>query len=977
MKEFPDIEKYLPKDSINYQRLLNFQEKAKRNGYRKGHLWMAGLAAFPVFLSPDLLYKLWLNFRHITYQDGRSLNIDRMAVSDLLLSTLVEEVAVEVFKIRPQIRIALLALLEKWSLSLKGGEDFIKRLADFTLRYVRSYQMEGESVSTAIREAQGWNALAYFNPNAAATELSKALSQAVASNAKQKVLRISLMLSEMDEQFKQLGQKEQQEQFRTLVNYGQGMRSLIRGQKEEAIQAFQRIERQVKSIEEDTKSSHKVRLPIPKEIYQAISHEAISTAPLESFRVFVLLVGIGEYNSATDLPSLPGVQADLEFWQGFFADQIEGLIQVNTLLNGAATKEAVLESLQLECRKAMSGDQVFFFFSGYGQNQVQGKEDNALFLYDYQVKPEVGKLSEREFNSTVEAILPEGASFTLVLDTPSGGRNWVDTDKAGRYIYNACDVHENAQQSLEGGLFTRAFKQTLIDIGSLKLTHVGLLGRLRSTMKHLSNESHQTATWYGAGSGRTQSFLGQASLANLRLRELLVETGWSSSILAADIDQIVHKFRREYHLEGHLSIERVLSSWALLGSHKTLNVFLSQSLSATPTSIRYKVEDILLAEGLPYRLFSFDLPPLEDNLLEGDNIAMPENWKEKLEEAHLFIIQIDEDWISHPTSHEIVHKIELRLMEQQIPLLLLYIKDCDWNSHPIQNLGTPWPNQPILQADAEQRTNFNEDLPLRLKEIFTYFRPFLIKPLPKNKLRLELDEQSLVDQLLEALGQYFPDTVAALATQSEQQQKQFIAEHFPANIGKGLQTLFAEEAPLEKFSALLDTYSDSIRFINRLLLSIAWSQLEKQPKPELAEVLISGLRQEGWLDKAATLSIISKTIESEAGLSATLAETQWDVQSLESFILDPKLPNMMQNEEQESEDSPENLHHMISHNYNQLTKWLCQLGFLMGRELIGIGASEVNSQFPLKQHILRTYPSISETVEETNTPLESQRTYLR
>ena len=425
MKEFPNIEKYLPKDGLDYQRLVHFQEVAKANGYAKGHLWMAGLAAFPVFLTPDLLHKIWLNFRHISYQNGESLDIDRMAVSDLLLSTLVEEVAVEVFKIRPQIRTALLALLKEWAALTKDGNSLVRRLADFTLRYVRSYQMEGESVTTAIREAQEWNALAYFNPNAAALELKKALSQAVESQAKQKVLRISLMLSEMDDQFTQLGQQEQQAQFRTLVNYSQGMRALIRGEKAQAVEAFKNIDRQAIAPSEGAPTGKRVQLPIPKEIYQAIAVEPTGESTAEAGQVFALLVGIAEYENVEAGPYPSGVPRDLEFWQDFFSNQVEGEVQINSLLNGAATKAAVLEAIKLECRKATAGGQVFFFFSGLGENKAHGREEAAILLHDHNPKSNAGRLLESEFREQVVAFLPEGAEITIVLDTSSGGKNWI------------------------------------------------------------------------------------------------------------------------------------------------------------------------------------------------------------------------------------------------------------------------------------------------------------------------------------------------------------------------------------------------------------------------------------------------------------------------------------------------------------------------------------------------------------------------
>ncbi|MCZ7669018.1 MAG: hypothetical protein M5U34_18420 [Chloroflexi bacterium] len=54
-------------------------------------------AAFPVALTPDMLYQIWNNFRLDVR--GNLLNIPWVAVADLLLSNLCDEVGHELYQI--------------------------------------------------------------------------------------------------------------------------------------------------------------------------------------------------------------------------------------------------------------------------------------------------------------------------------------------------------------------------------------------------------------------------------------------------------------------------------------------------------------------------------------------------------------------------------------------------------------------------------------------------------------------------------------------------------------------------------------------------------------------------------------------------------------------------------------------------------------------------------------------------------------
>src|SRR2546429_2730837 len=78
--------------------------------FGEAHLYLACHAAFPLALTPDLLYRLWANFPHDI--QGKQLKIPWIAVADLLLSSLCEEVGQELYEMNVFVRAALLSNLK-------------------------------------------------------------------------------------------------------------------------------------------------------------------------------------------------------------------------------------------------------------------------------------------------------------------------------------------------------------------------------------------------------------------------------------------------------------------------------------------------------------------------------------------------------------------------------------------------------------------------------------------------------------------------------------------------------------------------------------------------------------------------------------------------------------------------------------------------------------------------------------------------
>jgi hypothetical protein len=136
------------------------------------HLDFAYHAAFPLALTPDLLYRLWANFQRDI--NGEALKIPWLAVADLLLSSLCDEVGYELYEMETEVRNAL---LRKLKANLRFGKKRIHELSDFLLVYVRQQLESHDPDMRDFAQVQRWTALAYTKPGEAAREIASTLAK--------------------------------------------------------------------------------------------------------------------------------------------------------------------------------------------------------------------------------------------------------------------------------------------------------------------------------------------------------------------------------------------------------------------------------------------------------------------------------------------------------------------------------------------------------------------------------------------------------------------------------------------------------------------------------------------------------------------------------------------------------------------------------------------------------------------------------
>jgi uncharacterized protein YjbI with pentapeptide repeats len=185
-------------------------------------------AAFPLALTPDLLYRLWANFQQDIH--GELLNIPWEAVADILLSSLCEEVGHELYEMDSAIRNELLTRLkadEKFY-NANSKQDRILQLSDFLLEYV-DRQLQSEDLDVRdFAEAQHWTALAYTKPGKAVEQIARAFSQLQAtasefnSTDKTEILRLASLVETFAEPLAEA-------QLEPLLVYTRAMASFSRG----------------------------------------------------------------------------------------------------------------------------------------------------------------------------------------------------------------------------------------------------------------------------------------------------------------------------------------------------------------------------------------------------------------------------------------------------------------------------------------------------------------------------------------------------------------------------------------------------------------------------------------------------------------------------------------------------------------------------------------------------------------------------
>ena len=185
--------------------------------FGEAHRNLARHAAFPLVLTPDLLYQLWANFVP---------EAPWTAVARVLISRLCRQVGYEMYEIDIADRNLLLRELKE-----EFGQERFDELGKFLLDYVSQRLTDDDADTQDLREAQEWTALAYTKPDRLAQELAQRLGERMEQENTGEVLRLASLVETLAEPLVEAG-------FELLLIYSRGMEQFVRGNLESATNIF-------------------------------------------------------------------------------------------------------------------------------------------------------------------------------------------------------------------------------------------------------------------------------------------------------------------------------------------------------------------------------------------------------------------------------------------------------------------------------------------------------------------------------------------------------------------------------------------------------------------------------------------------------------------------------------------------------------------------------------------------------------------
>ena len=144
--------------------------------FDQAHCNLAYHAAFPLVLTPDLLYQIWANFVP---------EAPWTAVARILLSPLCKLVSYEMYEMDIPVRNLLLRELKQ-----QFGQKRLEELSEFLLDYVLQ-QFTDDPVRQNLAQTHERRALAYTKPKDAARKLAEVFSTSVQKEDEAEILRLA------------------------------------------------------------------------------------------------------------------------------------------------------------------------------------------------------------------------------------------------------------------------------------------------------------------------------------------------------------------------------------------------------------------------------------------------------------------------------------------------------------------------------------------------------------------------------------------------------------------------------------------------------------------------------------------------------------------------------------------------------------------------------------------------------------------
>jgi GH25 family lysozyme M1 (1,4-beta-N-acetylmuramidase) len=204
--------------------------------YGEAHLYLAFHAAFPLILTPDLVYRIWINFDRD--ETECLLEVPWIATADLLLSDLCQEVGYELYEMNPDVRQELLKRFNQHP-RFAGRENHgmtprLDDLAKFLEEYSEHLRTDrADQNATALADVHLWTALGHSDPDRAVKEMLAALNRGLSAANSAEVLRVTDLATEL---------AGWQESYKPLLVYLRGVEEFALGNNELAAEQLAEVD---------------------------------------------------------------------------------------------------------------------------------------------------------------------------------------------------------------------------------------------------------------------------------------------------------------------------------------------------------------------------------------------------------------------------------------------------------------------------------------------------------------------------------------------------------------------------------------------------------------------------------------------------------------------------------------------------------------------------------------------------------------
>lgn len=378
---------------------------------------LAHYASFPVILSSDLLYKIYLNFIASGNKSEKILQI--WEASEFLFSPIIKELGYDLYEIHPGLRLSLRNKLNKFKKNAEYPEN--KRIAFFMKEYVE--KCKNNFQSNQIEQAQIINYQIELEPEKAVFEVLKRISEAKGNPVGNHVG----YLLEYAKTNLGIGNSKSLESTEALLK---GINKQNSNDIEKALKGF--------DIGEETADGIKILIPIDVKI------TSLTEKPTKR-KLKALVIGIGN-KKLKNIMEVDVNSAEL------FAEKLESLLPLNeiecNLITGFdTTKNNILTVIESTIKDITQKDDLLFYIAS---NAVSRSGKCEICCIDLQNENTNGSsenlyLSDAEIGEKIKDL--DCASITIILQIDHAASPYwlenIDNFKSKTIVFASCKFDQS------------------------------------------------------------------------------------------------------------------------------------------------------------------------------------------------------------------------------------------------------------------------------------------------------------------------------------------------------------------------------------------------------------------------------------------------------------------------------------------------------------------------------------------------------